>query len=848
MKKLMIFDGNSIINRAFYGIKMLSNSKGFFTNGIYGFLNIYFKFIQEENPDYVCVAFDFKAKTFRHEMYDQYKAQRKGMPEELAQQMPYLKEILKAMNVSLLECEGYEADDIIGTVSKACEDNDILCKIVTGDKDDLQLASDKTTIKLIITKMGQTETTDYDHNKVLEKYGVTPKEFIAVKALMGDNSDNIPGVMGIGEKGAFELIKEYKSLDNLYDNLDNLKGSKRAKIEAGKEMAYLSYTLSEIIRDVPCCSNISGMTFKEYNNDKLLDILEELELKSIISKLGIEKERQKAEFEVCNATKEDFYADEFVYLANYDNDLREICFFKDGKIYVKTFENAFEIMEYADVFSNIFGNKKVKKISHDIKKDMVYLKNTCGIDFQGEYFDTQICAYILAPTKNEYVLKDLCEEYLGIECESEIMCVGLLGELKQAFVSEIKENEQELLLEDVEFPLIKVLADMEVEGFKVDKEMLSDFSKYLAERIDVLEKGIYNLAGENFNINSPKQLGVILFEKLNLPVIKKTKTGYSTNAEVLEKLEGRHEIIGYITEYRTLSKLKSTYADGLYEVINPYTGKINSSFNQTITATGRISSTEPNLQNIPVRTKIGREIRKMFVASDNEHILVDADYSQIELRVLASISGDSNMQEAFITNADIHKMTASKAFGVPMDLVTDELRSKAKAVNFGIVYGISEFSLAQDIKVSRKEASQYIEDYFKTYPNVKAYLDNAVGFAKENGYVKTPLNRRRYIPEIKSSNFNLRSFGERVAMNAPIQGYAADIIKIAMVKVYNRLLSENLRSRLILQVHDELIIDALREEEERVKIILKEEMEKAVKLSVPLVVEMASGNSWFEAK
>ncbi len=848
MKKLLIFDGNSIINRAFYGIKMLSNSKGLFTNGIYGFLNIYFKFIEEEKPDYIAVAFDLRAKTFRHKMYDGYKAQRKGMPEELAQQMPFLKEILKAMNVTILEKEGFEADDIIGTVSKKCEEENMLCRIVTGDKDDLQLASENTVVKLIVTKMGRTETTDFDSKAVFEKYGVTPEEFISVKALMGDNSDNIPGVPGIGEKGAFELIKEFKNLDNLYANIESLKGAKKTKIEEGKDLAYLSYTLSEIVTTVPLETDISQMTVNEYNQKKLYEILDELELKSIIERTGVEKQSEQLVFETLEATKNDFYSDEFIYMMDFDDELKEIVFYKNGKIYYKIFENAFETMEYTQVLKDIFENETIMKISHGIKKDIVFLNNNFDIDYKGHYFDTEIASYILEPTKNEYILSDLSEEYLGKSVTDKQNSVGILQELKDVLDSKIKENAQDKLLYEVEFPLIKVLASMEIEGFKVDRDKLHEFSEFLAQRISVLEESIYEIAGEKFNINSPKQLGVILFEKLSLPVVKKTKTGYSTNAEVLEKLADKHDIINFIMEYRTLSKLKSTYADSLYDVINPQTGKINSSFNQTITATGRISSTEPNLQNIPVRTEIGREIRKMFISSDEEHILVDADYSQIELRVLASISGDENMQEAFVSGVDIHKMTASKAFNIPFDMVTSVLRSRAKAVNFGIVYGISEFSLAQDIKVTRKEAAKYIEDYFATYPNVKTYLDSAVSYARENGFVKTPLNRRRYIPEIKASNFNLRSFGERVAMNAPIQGYAADIIKIAMVKVHNRLERENLKSKLILQVHDELIIDALKIEEEQVKKILKEEMENAVKLSVPLAVDMSSGNSWFETK
>ncbi len=854
MKKLLIFDGNSILNRAFYGIRVLSNSKGQYTNGVYGFLNIFFKFIEEEKPDYLAVAFDLKAKTFRHKMYDGYKAQRKGMPPELAEQMPYLKEILSAMNVSCLQLEGFEADDIIGTVSKQCDDNDINCVIVTGDKDDLQLASDKITVRLVVTRAGTTTTTDYDYKAVLEKMGVTPEEFISVKALMGDTSDNIPGVKGIGEKSAFSLIQQYKTIDNLYEHTDELKGAQQTKIIDGKDMAYLSYGLSKIDRNVPVSEKIDDMLIKEYNKPLLYEKLSELELKSIITKLGLENESklEKVDFEFCEIASpsviESIITDKIFYLLNIGKGIESICIYSDGKIYRKEFVTAFEVIEYIEVFSKIFGNPDIKKVSHDIKKDIVFLSQNYGIEYSGQIFDTKIAAYILEPSRNSYEIGELAEVYLRIgelECDE---CCGILESLECKLSEAIKENEQEELLYEVEFPLVYVLACMEKEGFRVNKESLAEFSEMLNKRISVLENEIYDCAGEVFNINSPKQLGVILFEKLGLPAVKKTKTGYSTNADVLEKLKHKHIIISYIMEYRVLAKLKSTYADGLYNVINESTGKINSSFNQTITTTGRISSTEPNLQNIPVRLELGREIRKMFVASDEDHILVDADYSQIELRVLAHIAEDKTMSEGFVNGIDVHSNTASQVFGVPIEMVTSDMRSKAKAVNFGIVYGIGSFSLSQDIHVTKKQADEYIQSYFDKYTGIKTYLDNVVEFARENGYVKTLLNRRRYIPEIKASNFNLRSFGERVAMNAPIQGYAADIIKIAMVKVYNRLKAENLLSKLILQVHDELIVDALKSEEEQVKKILKEEMENAVKLNVPLVVEMKSGNSWYETK
>ncbi len=852
MKKLLIFDGNSIINRAFYAIKALTNSKGFYTNGIHGFMNIFFKFIDEEKPDYVCVAFDLKAKTFRHKMYEGYKAQRKGMPEELALQMPYLKQILNGMNIKILEKEGYEADDIIGTVSKKCDDSGINCIIVSGDKDDLQLASENTHIKLIVTRMGKTETTDFDDRAVFEKYGVTPKEFIHVKALMGDTSDNIPGVAGIGEKSAFSLIAQYKSLDNLYANIDNLKGAQKTKIEAGKDMAYLSYKLAEIDVNVPIELNFEEMLEKEYDNDSLSDLCSELELKTLAERLGVTNKKQKellCEKEEIQSpeTIEQLTKDSMYYLLEYDDIIRRFSLFANDKVYYAEFVTEFEVMMFVDALKSVFENKNIRKVSHGIKDDIVFLSNNYDISFEGKLFDTEIGAYILEPSRNNYNIEELSEEYLNVSITDSELKVAVLKELEEIISSEINKNGQNELLYDIEFPLVNVLASMEIEGFTVDKQKLAEFSEELSLRINELEKGIYDAAGEPFNINSPKQLGVILFEKLGLPVVKKTKTGYSTNVEVLEKLKGSHEIVDMIMEYRTYTKLKSTYADGLYNVINPKSGKINSSFNQTITTTGRISSTEPNLQNIPVRIELGRQIRKMFVAS-KDSTLVDADYSQIELRVLAHISGDKTMIDAFKNNMDIHTITASQVFKTPIDMVTPSMRSKAKAVNFGIVYGIGEFSLAQDIKVSMKTAKEYINGYFETYPEIKAYLDGAVEFAKENGYVKTLAGRRRYIPEIKSSNFNLRSFGERVAMNAPIQGYAADIIKIAMVKVYQRLKEENLESKLILQVHDELIIDAKNHEVDKVKAILREEMENAVKLDVPLIVDMKSAESWYDTK
>ncbi|MBQ2968676.1 MAG: DNA polymerase I [Clostridia bacterium] len=854
MEKLLILDGNSIINRAFYGVRLLSNGKGQYTNGVYGFLNIFLKILEETEYTYQAVAFDLKAPTFRHKMFDGYKAQRKGMPEELAEQMPYLKNILKLMGIPILELEGYEADDIIGTVSKMCEQKNTECVILTGDKDDLQLASDLVTVRLVVTKGGNTETNDFDGKAVLEKMSVTPEAFIDVKALMGDTSDNIPGVPGIGEKTAFSLIAEYGSLDGVYEHIEDFKGAKKEKLIAGKDSAYMSKTLATIVRDVPLNKTLEDLKPEEADKGKLFDYLNELELKSIISRLSLSAQENATTLYTAE-TKEIASPEElnglisekvFYTLEWEDGFITKLLIAGENKVYTLSFAFAAEVMPYLPALKKLF--EQTEKVSVNIKEQIVFLKENLDIQYSENAFDIALAAYISKSSEQSYALADLASRYLNKTVAEEVSEVALMPEIYECLKAELTENGQDELFYGMEMPLAFVLADMEIEGFKVDRDSLSAFSKLLSENIDSLQKEIYALAGKEFNINSPKQLGVVLFEDLNLPVIKKTKSGYSTNADVLEKLRGAHEIIDKITDYRTYTKLKSTYADGLYQVIRPETGKIHSSFNQTVTATGRISSTEPNLQNIPVRIELGRQIRKMFIASDADHILVDADYSQIELRVLAHIANDKTMQEAFLNNVDIHAVTASQVFHVPLDEVTPAMRTRAKAVNFGIVYGISEFSLAQDIHVTRKEAAAYMERYFETYSGIAKYMKETVAFAKEHGYVKTLTGRRRYIPEIKASNFNLRSFGERVAMNAPIQGYAADIIKIAMVKVHNRLKEEGLSSKLILQVHDELIIDALKCEEEQVKKILREEMEKAAILSIPLTVEMKSGNSWYETK
>lgn len=841
MKKLMVLDGNSIINRAFYGIRLLTNSEGLYTNAIYGFVNILLKYTQEEKPDYICVAFDVAAPTFRHEKYDKYKAQRKKMPEELAVQMPVLKEVLSAMNINMLTCEGYEADDIIGTVAKCCENEDISCVILTGDKDDLQLATDKTKIKLITTRGGNTLTTDYYAQDVKEQYGITPDEFIDLKGLMGDPSDNIPGVPGIGEKTAAELIKSFGSIEFIYDNIDkiNIKDSVRKKLIEGKESAYLSKHLSKIDKNVPIDFCINDCATSSYDKHRLASIFRRLNFSSLIQRLNLNEQPRQIEFNTAaagdaGAIKKKIIEAKTMYY-----------YFGEREIAVASCENDITVIEKngAD-FSDLFADDTVKKIGHDIKKD---LEN--GININNIYFDTFIASYIISPSRSSYDISSLASEYLGIDTMGETQNIlAAIISMHRYLDEKITEYGQSRLFYEIEMPLVTVLAEMQKTGISVNSKKLGEFSQMLQERANLLTEKIYAHAKCEFNINSSKQLSEVLFERLGLPVIKKTKTGYSTDIDVLEKLKGSHEIIDLIMEYRHVIKLKSTYADGLLAVINPDTGRIHTSFNQTVTVTGRISSTEPNLQNIPVRTELGRQFRKVFQAESDDYILVDSDYSQIELRVLAHISNDENMINAFLNDADIHTQTASRVFKVAPDEVTDEMRTRAKAVNFGIVYGIGDFSLSRDLGVTRAQARKYIEDYLDTFPGVRDYMKNIVMQGRENGYVTTLLNRRRYIPELKTGNFVTRSYGERIALNTPIQGSAADIIKIAMVKVYYRLKSEAARSRLILQVHDELIVEAHKDEMQRVKEILRSEMEQAYKLKVPLRADISTGKTWFDAK
>ena len=847
--KLVILDGNSIVNRAFYGIRQLSAPDGTPTNGVYGFLAILRKLIDAEKPDSLCVAFDLKAPTFRHKRYDGYKAQRKGMPEELAVQIPILKEVLDEMGILRLELEGYEADDLLGTVGKRCAASGWDCRIVTGDKDSFQLISDATHVCHVKSRMGQTETKEYTPELFREEYGFEPVRIIDLKALMGDSSDNIPGVPGVGEKTAMDLVQRYGTLQHIYDKLDELdiKEGVRKKLHEGRESAELSYELATICTAVPIKFEPADALWHDNYKRGLYGLFKKLGFNKFIEKWGIEASQDTsgaAEIshmhrsdaptydELCKAVK----AAELIAVTAGENlDSLEIC---DGKTVYTAHWSALGD-DYDKLLRLVFSDG-VKKVSHNVKELMSRLLAE-GLPLDGFVYDTALAAYLLDATESDYDLHRVSMRY----CGAELSGAEAIYRLKPVTEEKLKELQMDKLYYEIELPLCRVLAEMQDTGFMVDRMALSAFGDSLTGSIDALRNEIYKQAGGEFNINSPKQLGEVLFERLVLPAGKKTKTGWSTNADVLEKLRGKHPIIDMILDYRMLTKLKSTYADGLLKLIDP-DGRIRTNFQMTVTATGRLSSTEPNLQNIPVRKELGAQIRKMFIASEGK-VLVDADYSQIELRLLAHISGDEHMQAAFMSGEDIHRVTASQVFNTPLSEVTSLQRSRAKAVNFGIVYGISSWSLAQDIGVFPNEAKAYMDAYLEKYSGVREYMKNIVEKAKAEGYVKTLYNRRRALPELKSSNFNTRSFGERVALNMPIQGTAADIIKLAMVNVYNRLKAEGLESKLILQVHDELICECPEHEAQRVAELLSEEMSGAAKLSVPLTVDAKIGHSWAEA-
>ena len=850
MKKLMILDGNSVVNRAFYGVRPLNAPDGTPTNAVYGFLAILQKLFEGEAPDSLCVAFDLPAPTFRHEMYEGYKAQRKPMPEELAVQMPLLKETLDAMHIRRLEAAGWEADDVLGAVSAICEKSGWACEIVTGDKDSFQLITETTSVLHVKSRMGQTETILYDRARFEEEYGFAPPLMVDLKALMGDASDNIPGVPGIGEKTALDLVRRYGRVADIYAGLDSLdiKDSVRKKLAAGRESAEMSYTLATISREAPVELKPEDASWSRDFGPELYAVLDRLGFRRFIEKWGlapapeaVQETESRAMPELSALTAQEaearIRAAETLGLALPGDDLDSLSLCDGEAIFTLNWGELGE--DYNRLLRLVFS-PEVKKSAHGVK-DLMGLALAEGLGTEGFVFDTELAAYVLDPTESGYDLGKLTKRYLGAELPEARAALELMAPMR----AKLAENGAEKLYFDIELPLCQVLAEMERAGFLVDRKALADFGESLTAGIDALQRGIWELAGHEFNINSPKQLGEVLFDELMLPAGKKTKTGWSTNADILEKLIGKHPIIGDILEYRMLTKLKSTYADGLLKVISA-DGRIHTNFRMTVTATGRLSSTEPNLQNIPVRRELGAQIRRMFVAAPG-CVLVDADYSQIELRLLAHISGDETMRNAFKSGEDIHAVTASQVFGLPLAEVTPAQRSSAKAVNFGIVYGISAFSLAQDIKVSPAEARAYIDAYMQKYHGVREYMDRVIAEAKERGYVETLFGRRRPVPELKASNFNTRSFGERVARNMPIQGTAADIIKLAMVNVRRRLRAEGLEARLILQVHDELIAECPEREAERVAALLEEEMERAVTLSVPLTAEAHSGHSWAEA-
>ena len=892
MSKLIVIDGNSIVNRAFYGImgnKMLQTADGTYTNAVYGFLAILFKELDEIKPDYMAVAFDLKAPTARHKMYDGYKATRKGMPDELASQMPILKNVLRAMNIRIIEKEGYEADDILGTLSRMGENAGMDVALLTGDRDSFQLATDKVSIYIPHTKAGKTETDIYDRNKIIEVYGIEPKQMIEVKGLQGDASDNIPGVPGIGEKTALSLIKEYGTIDNLYEKIekgeDNLKGKQKEKIVENKDLAILSRTLGTINLETPLEERIDDLKIQEWNKKEVLAIFKELRFNRYIERFNLTDEldegdssNSKIEFERASINNEEFKQlenkilnDKILYfyvdtLESQESIIKQKL--KSISIYVKEENKVYNYkVEDIAILRNLLEDVSVLKCSYDLKSIYIMAREA-GINPQNFMFDIKIAGYLLNSTTNLYSISDLMKNYLNKEIdesqskEEQMNLFDMqeskvddkvftyafsIGVLHDVLEDELKKNDMLDLFNTIEMPVLEVLADMQIQGIYVDKTELVQYGSELKSRLEDLTEQIHKLAGEEFNINSPKQLGEILFEKLHLPVVKKTKNGYSTDVETLEKLVDEHEIIEKLLDYRQLAKLNSTYVEGMVPYINEKTGKIHSYFHQTVTATGRISSTEPNLQNIPTRIEIGKKLRKVFKPTD-DNIFLDADYSQIELRVLAHVSKDENMIDSFIHDEDIHAQAASRVFNVPLNEVTKELRSKAKAVNFGIVYGISDFGLATQIHTSRKQAKQYIEQYLEKYSGIKSFMENVVEEAKEKGFIETLYKRRRYIPELKSKNYMVRKFGDRVAMNTPIQGTAADIMKIAMINVYKELKDRGYKSKLILQVHDELLIDTDPSELEEVRKILINCMENAAKLLVPLKAEVSEGKNWYDAK
>lgn len=893
-KRFLILDGNSILFRAFYALPPLKNKKGIYTNAVYGFLSMMYKLLDDYKPDYIVTAFDPKKPTFRHEKYKEYKAGRAKAPDELVMQFGLIRDVLDLHGIKHIEIEGYEADDVAGTLSKFASAQGVEVYMVTSDRDYLQLVDEDAYV--LITKKGVTNTVKYTRELMDEEYGMTPEQFIDLKALMGDSSDNIPGVKGVGQKTGMKLIHQFKTLEGIYENLEEVKGKLKDKLESEKMQAYMSRDLATIVTEIPMDCTMDDFLYKEADSEKLMEMYKEygfrqfmnriksenkqLSLFSVNDKNNIEEKKTEVkkvdvvEIDSNNLFKEISSARTMALKILYDGD--RALYSKPVAMGIMTDDKRVlyledKLEESINAIKELLENPAIEKFSHDIKDEIIIL-DKLGIRLEGVKFDTMIGKYLLEPSESSYAIDKLVFEYLdwdiknekdylgsgknkkvfsGLEIEErkEFLSNQLSGiwNIKDDIEKQIMEADMDILYNEIELPLVEIMASMEIIGFKINTEDLKAIGEKLGRKIEILEEIIHDFADEDFNINSPKQLGEILFDKLGLPALKKTKTGYSTNAEVLEKLKSKHPIIIKIQEYRQLAKLKSTYVEGLLNVVDKETGRVHSSFKQTIASTGRISSTDPNLQNIPVKTEEGRELRKIFVHEDGRK-LVDADYSQIELRVLAHLSDDENLIGAFINNEDIHRKTAAQVFHVEEDEVTSIMRSRAKAVNFGIVYGISDYGLSRDLDITRKESKEYIENYLNFFGGVKDYMDNIVKQGKKDGYVDTIFGRRRYIPELESRNFNIRAFGERMALNTPVQGTAADIIKKAMINVYFKLKNNNMKSRLILQIHDELIIETVEEELEEVKVILKEEMENAAELKVPLTVDMNIGDTWYDTK
>ena len=904
-KRLLLIDGNSIMNRAFYGImgnKMLSNN-GKYTNAVYGFLAILFKNLEDLNPNYIAVSFDLKAKTARHKLYEGYKANRHGMPDELAEQMPMIKEVLRAMNIDIVEKEGYEGDDILGTLSQYGEKEGLDVTILSGDRDTFQLATDKVTIRIPRTKQGKTETDEYDRNKVIEEYGIEPKALIEVKGLQGDTSDNIPGVPGIGPKTAISLIQKYGTIENLYKSIeegtDDLKGKNKESIIENKDMAFLSRTLGEINVNVPIEDTLEELKTEEWDRAKVLELFREWNFKRFIERFNLEDEQpsNNTNIDLANLFKieknatieevEQFINNQkrIIFYLGLEDDLNPELIIKSKVTSISIYNNenntVYSIKNTQNDFNNflkrVFENNEIEKTGYELSNVYIILQQM-GITINNMKYDITVGAYILDPSIGKYLIDGLIEQYLNLSVSNYLAQNGIneenskqmtlfdstenqkddilyknalyayaIGKMSEILTQKLKEQNELELFETIDMPTIEVLANMQWNGMKVNENDLIEFGRQLKEGLNLLTQEIYELAGEEFNINSPKQLGEILFDKMKLSVIKKTKSGYSTAEDVLEKLKKESPIIEKILDYRQLAKLNSTYVEGMRPFINPKTGRIHSFFHQTITATGRISSTEPNLQNIPTRIELGKRLRKVFIPEEG-YVYIDADYSQIELRVLAHMSEDAHMIEAFENGEDIHKQAASKVLHKPIEEITKEERSNAKAVNFGIVYGISDFGLGEQLGIGRKAAKAYIDQYLEEYSGIKKYMEDIVETAKLKGYAQTQFGRRRYIQELKSSNYMVREFGKRAAMNTPIQGTAADIMKIAMIKVYNKIKEKDLKSKIVLQVHDEMMIEAPIEEKEQIKEIIKQSMESAAKLKVPLIADISEANNWYDCK